>query len=108
MFTWCLWQEKERYKKTLDSNSFEYKIFGKDLEVEKYKKNEEQIIIPNKLQPETFKIEKLWDYETGEEIDSVSPGVKGQKVFMKLPIKCEEGWILRRKKLSKGTPLFDQ
>ena len=66
------------------------------------------IIIPNKLQPETFKIEKLWDYETGEEIDSVSPGVKGQKVFMKLPIKCEEGWILRRKKLSKGTPLFDK
>ena len=67
-----------------------------------------EIIIPNKLQPETFKIEKLWDYETGEEIDSVSPGVKGQKVFMKLPIKCEEGWILRRKKLSKGTPLFDK
>ena len=43
-------------------------------------------------------IEKLWDYETGEEIDSVSPGVKGQKVFMKLPIKCENNWILRRKK----------
>jgi adenylate kinase family enzyme len=38
------------------------------------------------------------DDETGEEIDSVSPGVKGQKVLMKLPIKCEEGWILRRKK----------
>ena len=32
------------------------------------------------------------------EIYSVSPGVKGQKVLMKLPIKCEEGWILRRKK----------
>ena len=57
-----------------------------------------EIIIPNKLEPETFKIEKLWDYETGEEINSISPGVKGQKVFMKLPIKCEEGWILRRKK----------
>ena len=55
-------------------------------------------IIPNKLKPETFKIEKLWDYETGEEINSISPGVKGQKVFMKLPIKCEKGWILRRKK----------
>ena len=57
-----------------------------------------EIIIPNQLEPETFKIEKLWDYETGEEIDSISPGVKGQKVFMKLPIKCEEGWILRRQK----------
>ena len=67
-----------------------------------------EIIIPNRLEPETFKITKLWDDETGEEIDSVSPGVKGQKVLMKLPIKCEEGWILRRKKLSKGTPLFDK
>ena len=57
-----------------------------------------EIIIPNRLEPETFKIEKLWDYENEEEIDSISPGVKGQKVFMKLPIKCEEGWILRRKK----------
>ena len=57
-----------------------------------------EIIIPNKLEPEIFKIEKLWDYETGEKIDSVSPGAKRTKVFMKLPIKCEEGWILRRKK----------
>ncbi len=57
-----------------------------------------EIIIPNKLEPKTFKIEKLWDYETQEEIDSISPGIKGQKVFMKLPIECKEGWILRRKK----------
>lgn len=60
--------------------------------------DEMEIIIPNRLEPEVFRIEKLWDYETNEEIDSVSPGVKGQKVFMKLPIRCEEGWILRRKK----------
>ena len=57
-----------------------------------------EIIIPNKLEPEVFKIKKLWDYETQEQIESISPGVKGQKVLMKLPIKCEEGWILRRKK----------
>lgn len=57
-----------------------------------------EIIIPNKLEPEVFKIEKLWDYETDEEIDSVSPGVKGQKVLIKLPMKCENGWIIRRKK----------
>ena len=57
-----------------------------------------EIIIPNQLEPETFKIEKLWDDETEEEIESVSPGVKGQKVLMKLPMKCENGWILRRKK----------
>ena len=57
-----------------------------------------EIIVPYKLEPEVFKIEKLWDYDTEEEIKSVSPGVKGQKVLMKLPIKCEEGTILRRKK----------
>lgn len=57
-----------------------------------------EIIIPNRLEPEVFKIEKLWDYETEEEIDSISPGVKDQKVFMKLPIQCENGWIIRRKK----------
>ena len=57
-----------------------------------------EMIVPYKLEPEVFKIEKLWDYDTEEEIDSISPGVKGQKVFMKLPIKCEEGTILRRKK----------
>ena len=57
-----------------------------------------EIIIPNKLEPEIFTIEKLWDFETEEEIDSVSPGVKGQKVLMKMPIKCENGWIIRRRK----------
>lgn len=59
-----------------------------------------EIIIPNQLEPKIFKIDKLWDYETGDEINSISPGVKGQKVFMKLPISCEAGWILRRKKMS--------
>ena len=57
-----------------------------------------EIIVPNTLEPEVFKIEKLWDYETKEEIESISPGVKGQTVLMKLPIKCENEWILRRKK----------
>ena len=57
-----------------------------------------EIIIPNRLEPEVFKIEELWDYETEEKIEAVSPGVKGQKVLMKLPIKCDEDYILRRKK----------
>ena len=60
--------------------------------------DELEIIIPYQLEPVTFKIEKLWDYETDEEIETVSPGVKGQKVKMRLPIKCEKDWILRRKK----------
>lgn len=57
-----------------------------------------EIIIPNKITPYEFKIEKLWNAETEEEINEVSPGVKGQKVKMKLPISCQENWILRRKK----------
>lgn len=61
-----------------------------------------EIIIPNKLEPEIFEIEKLWDYETEEEIDSISPGVKGQKVFMKLPTKCANDWIIRREKGKEG------
>ena len=60
--------------------------------------DELEIIVPYNLEPVTFKIEKLWDEETDEEIEAVSPGVKGQKVKMKLPIKCEKDWILRRKK----------
>ena len=51
------------------------------------------------LKPVTFTIEKLWDYETNEPIEAISPGVKGQKVKIKLPIKCKENWIIRRKKI---------
>lgn len=87
----------------------EYEFGGKILEYKEEKSTIEiknklmigdtmEIIVPNKLEPEVFKIEKLWDYETNEEIDSISPGVKEQKVYMKLPIKCDAGWILRRKK----------
>ena len=57
-----------------------------------------EILVPYKLSPVEFTIEKLWDYETGEEIDSISPGVKGQKVLIKLPIECKKDWIIRRKK----------
>lgn len=57
-----------------------------------------EIIIPHQIEPFVFKIEQLWSEETGEEIQEVSPGVKGQKVKIKLPIQCEKDWILRRKK----------
>ncbi len=55
-----------------------------------------EIIVPHKLEPIEFKIEKLWDIETEEEIEFVNPGVKGQKVKILLPIKCEKDWIIRR------------
>ena len=57
-----------------------------------------EIIVPGKIEPVQFKIEKLWDAETDEEVDTVNPGKQGQQIKMKLPIKCEYGWILRRKK----------
>ena len=57
-----------------------------------------EILVPYKLEPVPFTIDKLWDYDTKEEIQAVSPGVKGQKVLMKVPIKCEKDWILRREK----------
>ena len=60
--------------------------------------DEMELLIPHKLEPQNFKIEKLWDIETEEEIDFISPGVKGQKVLMKIPARCEKDWILRRKK----------
>ena len=57
-----------------------------------------EVIIPGIIEPKEFVIEKLWDYETGDEIDTVNPGKLGQKVKMLLPIDCQNGWILRRKK----------
>ena len=60
--------------------------------------DELEIIIPNEIEPYKCKIEKLYDYETNEEITEISPGVKGQKVKIQLPIKCEKDFIIRRKK----------
>ena len=57
-----------------------------------------EIIIQGKIEEVKFAIDKLWDYETNEEIETINPGVKNQKVKMKLPIEVENGWILRRKK----------
>lgn len=57
-----------------------------------------EILIPNKIEPLEFKIENLYDVETNAEIESISPGVKGQQVKIKLPIKCKKDWIIRRKK----------
>jgi len=57
-----------------------------------------EILIPNQIEPYEFVIEDLWDTETEERVDHVNPGKVGQSIKMKLPIKCENGWILRRKK----------
>lgn len=57
-----------------------------------------ELIMPNNIKPYEFKIEKLWDTETNEEIQFVNPGKAGQSVKMLIPVKVENGWILRRKK----------
>jgi len=57
-----------------------------------------EIIIPGKIEPVEFKIESLWDIETDKEIEYANPGVKGQQVKIKIPLKVDEGTIIRRKK----------
>ena len=57
-----------------------------------------EVLIPGQIETVSFTIENLWDSETKQEIETVNPGKAGQTVLMKLPIKVEEGWILRRKK----------
>ena len=57
-----------------------------------------EIIVPNQIETVNFEIEKLWDIETDEEIETINPGRAEQKVKIKLPIKVEKGYILRRVK----------
>ena len=60
--------------------------------------DEIEIIVPREIEVKKFIIDKLWDIETDEEIDTVNPGKANQKVKMKIPYEIEEDWILRRKK----------
>lgn len=60
--------------------------------------DELEILIPGKIEPYRFTITNLWDEETDEPIETINPGRSGQCVKIKLPIKCEENWIIRRKK----------
>ena len=59
--------------------------------------DEMELIIPGKIKPFEFKITNLWNYDTDIEIESISPGVKGQRVKIYIPYKCEENWVIRRK-----------
>ena len=57
-----------------------------------------EILIPGTIENYEFTIQELWDSETDESIPCVNPGKLGQTVKLKLPIKCEKDWIIRRKK----------
>ena len=61
-----------------------------------------EIIKPHEMETQNFTIEELWDSETKEPVTYVNPGKSGQTILMKLPIKVEQGWILRRKKYGKN------
>ena len=60
--------------------------------------DELELLVPGQLEPITFKLERLWDSETEGEIDSISPGVKGQRAKMQLPAHALPGEIIRRRK----------
>ncbi len=86
-----------------------YEFGGKVKEYEKEKSiieiknrlqigDELELIIPGKIEPYGFKIEKLYDAETDEEIEFVNPGKEGQSVKLHIPVEAKNGWILRRHK----------
>lgn len=57
-----------------------------------------EIMLPEVLEPVNMTIDKLYDFETGEEIETVNPGVKEQKVKLVLPVEVKKGFVIRRVK----------
>lgn len=57
-----------------------------------------EIMLPEILEPINMTIDKLYDFETGEEIETVNPGVKEQKVKLVLPVEVKKGIVIRRVK----------
>ena len=55
-----------------------------------------EIMLPEVLEPVSMTIDKLYDFETSEEIETVNPGVKEQKVKLQLPVEVKTGYIIRR------------
>ena len=55
-----------------------------------------EIMLPEVLEPVSMTIEKLYDFETNEEVETVNPGVKDQKVKLQLPVEVKAGYIIRR------------
>ncbi len=55
-----------------------------------------EVMVPNILEPYEMTIEKLYDAETCEEIATINPGVKEQKVKLRIPVDVKPGYIIRR------------
>ena len=58
-----------------------------------------EVLFPNNLDKGIFTIEKLFDVDTNDEIQTINPGKKGQKVKIVIPFeKLSPGTVIRRKK----------
>lgn len=57
-----------------------------------------EIIPSDSLETLKFNITKLYDVKTGEELDTINPGIKGQLVKILIPYNVSKLDILRRKK----------
>ncbi len=77
--------------------------YNKDLSVVKIGNkltvgDEMELILPDQLEAINFTIDKLYDIETGEEIETINPGKLNQAVKMRLPHEAQIGTIIRRKR----------
>lgn len=79
--------------KKLDGNKYVVEIKNK-LKIGDYM----EVLSPECIEPLAFNIEKLYDTKTGEELDHINPGIKGQTVVIEVPYEMDKNWIIRRKK----------
>lgn len=56
-----------------------------------------EVLIPGE-DSKVFIIGQLYDIKTGEEIDTINPGIQGQQVKLKIPFEVKENYIIRRLK----------
>lgn len=57
-----------------------------------------ELIVPGKAEPVPITADKLYDYNSKEEIPFVNPGKADQKVLMKLPEIAENNFVIRKRK----------
>lgn len=79
--------------KKLEGNKYVVEIKNK-LKIGDYM----EVLSPACIEPLAFNIEKLYDTKTGEELDHINPGIKGQTVVIEVPYEMDKNWIIRRKK----------
>lgn len=77
----------------LDGNQYKVEIKNK-LKIGDYL----ELLVPGNSDTFAFNIEKLYDVKTGEKIEQINPGIKGQAVIIEIPYEADSNWILRRRK----------